>query len=338
MNRRNTWQRHRISRKDWGYNMKGLELARKYYDTYIEQLLAKVPEARGRFAAGLIGEGSQCFGYDDEISQDHDFGPGFCIWLTDADFEAFGQKLQQAYDALPDEFEGFSRKGFIAKDRMGVMTISRFYEQFTGFADGQPQTVLDWLFLPENQLAAATNGEIFEDGPGFFSGIRAKLLRFYPEDVRRKKIAARAAIMSQAGQYNLLRCIKRQDSVAATLALARFTESTISMAHLLEGRYTPFYKWGFHSLQQLELGRSFTRHLNRIPELESSLYEGDFVKAHNQAFAITESICKETVKELHRQGLSTVPSAFLQDHLAEIMDGIVDDRLRSLPPMLDCQN
>lgn len=318
--------------------MKGLELARKYYDTYIEQLLAEVPEARGRFAAGLVGEGSQCFGYDDRISQDHDFGPGFCIWLTDADFEGFGNKLQQAYDALPDEFEGFSRKGFIAKDRYGVMTISDFYSRFTGFADGQPQTVLDWLFLSENQLAAATNGEVFEDGPGFFTDIREKLRRFYPEDVRRKKIAARAAIMAQAGQYNLLRSIKREDTVAATLALARFTESAISMAHLLEGRYTPFYKWGFRSLKSLLFGRGFVQHLNRIPELEASLYERDFVKAHNQAYAITESICREAATELRRQGLSTIESDFLQDHLAEIMDGIVDDRLRSLPPMLDCQN
>lgn len=338
MNRQNTWQRHRISKKDWGYNMKGLELARKYYDTYIEQLLEAVPEARGRFAAGLVGEGSQCFGYDDRISQDHDFGPGFCIWLTDADFAAFGGRLQQAYDALPDEFEGFSRKGFIAKDRYGVMTISDFYSRFTGFADGQPQTVLDWLFLSENQLAAVTNGVVFQDDPGIFTGIRDKLLRFYPEDVRRKKIAARAAIMAQAGQYNLLRSIKREDTVAATLALARFTEAAISMAHLLEGRYTPFYKWGFRSLKSLLFGRGFVQHLNRIPELEASLYERDFVKAHNQAFAITESICRETATELRRQGLSTIESDFLQDHLAEIMDGIVDDRLRSLPPMLDCQN
>lgn len=318
--------------------MKGLTLARKYYETYIEQLLTAVPEARGRIAAGLAGEGSQCFGYDDHISQDHDFGPGFCIWLSDADFAAFGGKLQQAYDTLPDEFEGFSRKGFIARDRLGVMPMSRFYQQFTSFPDGRPQTMVDWLFIPEAQLAAATNGEIFEDGPGFFSGIREGLLRFYPEDVRRKKIAARAAVMSQAGQYNLLRCIKREDTVAATLALARFTEAAISMAHLLDGRYTPFYKWGFRSLKSLPFGRGFVCHLDRIPELEKSLYERDFVKAHNQAFAITESICKLAAKELRRQGLSIIESDFLQDHLPEIMDGIADDRLRSLPPMLDCQN
>ena len=318
--------------------MKGLELARNYYDTYINTLLEAVPEARGRIAAGLVGEGSQCLGYDDKISQDHDFGPGFCIWLTDEDFASFGDRLQQAYDALPDEFAGFSRKSCIARDRFGVMTIGDFYARFTGFADGVPPTLVDWLFVPEHQLAAATNGEVFVDSAGVFSGIRQKLLGFYPEDIRRKKIAARAAVMSQAGQYNLLRSIDREDVVGATLALARFTEAAISMAHLLEGRYTPFYKWGFRSLQELDFGRCFVRHLNRISELEASLYQRDFVKAHNQAFAITESICRETVKELHRQGLSTIQSDFLQDHLPEIMDGIKDNQLRALPPMLDCQN
>ena len=318
--------------------MKGLELARKYYEVHINKLLQSVPEARGRIAVGLVGEGSQCFGYDDKISQDHDFGPGFCIWLTDADFASFGAKLQKAYDALPDEFEGFSRKDFITRDRLRIMTISDFYSRFTGFPEGVPATLVDWLFVPETQLAAATNGEVFQDDLGIFTDIRRQLLHFYPEDVRRKKIAARAAVMSQAGQYNLLRSIQREDSVSATLSIARFAEAAISMAHLLEGRYTPFYKWGFRSLKSLRFGRCFVRHLTRIPELEASLYEGDFHKAYNQGFAITECICRETAAELRRQGLSLIESDFLQDHLAEIMDGIGDDRLRALPPMLDCQS
>ncbi len=321
--------------------MKGLKLARAYYDTYIDQLLAAVPEADGRIAAGLVGEGSQCFGFDDDISQDHDFGPGFCIWLEDKDFDRFGDKLQQAYDALPASFMGYSRDNITADDRLGVMKISDFYGRFTGPGSSVPETLMDWLFTPEFQLAVATNGEIFRDDIGKFTSIRKQLLQFYPEDVRRKKIAARAAIMSQAGQYNLLRCIRRGDSIAALQALGRFTEATVSMIYLLEKRYTPFYKWSFHGLRIEENGQlaaNLCPMLERLIEVPSLMTSENFDGAHSLAFQLTEEICTAVAKELNRQGISTCNSAFLQDHLREIMAGIADPQLRRLPPMLDCQN
>ena len=82
--------------------MKGLELCRSYYEEVgAPALRERLPELMPRAAAGLCGQGSDCLGLDDEYSRDHDFGPGFCLWLSDADFAEYGEALQQAYDALP---------------------------------------------------------------------------------------------------------------------------------------------------------------------------------------------------------------------------------------------
>ena len=60
--------------------MKGLELSKRFYETYGAPMLSeKFPELEDKLAIGLVGDGSECFGYDDDISRDHDFEPGFCI-------------------------------------------------------------------------------------------------------------------------------------------------------------------------------------------------------------------------------------------------------------------
>ena len=62
--------------------MNGLTLSRKFYDNYGEAMLREqFPELLPHIAVGLCGSGSECFGFDDEISQDHDFEPGFCLFL-----------------------------------------------------------------------------------------------------------------------------------------------------------------------------------------------------------------------------------------------------------------
>ena len=63
-------------------SMQGLEFSERFYRTYGEpMLLEKFPDVIGLLAIGLAGSGSECFGYDDALSQDHDFEPGFCLFL-----------------------------------------------------------------------------------------------------------------------------------------------------------------------------------------------------------------------------------------------------------------
>ncbi|MCR5591172.1 MAG: tetratricopeptide repeat protein, partial [Lachnospiraceae bacterium] len=88
----------------------GLELARRYYMEYGKPMIhEKFPDYEDRIAAGLVGEGSECFGFDDGVSTDHDFGPGFCLWLKGKDYKKIGKELQKEYDALPKKFMGYER-------------------------------------------------------------------------------------------------------------------------------------------------------------------------------------------------------------------------------------
>ena len=67
---------------------KGLDLCEAFFEEYgLPMLQSEFPAYLPYIAAGLVGEGSECFGFDDEISRDHDFGPGFCLWLTDSVYE-----------------------------------------------------------------------------------------------------------------------------------------------------------------------------------------------------------------------------------------------------------
>ena len=93
--------------------MKGLEEARRYYEDFGRDMLhARFPEFEERIAVGLVGRGSECFGFDDDISRDHDFEQGFCLWLTDADdllcilFFLFRQPLQHDLRRLLRDLRG----------------------------------------------------------------------------------------------------------------------------------------------------------------------------------------------------------------------------------------
>lgn len=117
--------------------MKGLDIARRYFEEYGRPMLQEqFPELIPYLACGLAGSGSECFGYDDEVSRDHDFEPGFCIFLPGEDVidrrSAF--LLERSYAALPKEFMGLKRSLMdpVGGTRKGVLRTADFFREKTG--------------------------------------------------------------------------------------------------------------------------------------------------------------------------------------------------------------
>jgi len=303
--------------------MKGLELAREYYERYGRQMIReKYPEYEARIAVGLVGEGSECFSFDDEYSRDHDFGPAFCLWLNRKDWEEIGERLQQDYEGLPAEFCGLParRDHALGGHRIGVWETGEFYRHFLG-TPGAPESLMGWLRLPDSYLAVASNGQVFRDEEGTFSRIRAELKKGYPESVRIKKMVTRAATMSQSGQYNYPRCVNRGETVAAGLALAEFIRHGMSMIYLLNHAYAPFYKWMHRGLLKLPV-------LGSLHPLFSDLAGNE--KTARQKQDLIEAVCSAVADELKKQGLIGGTDPFLQVHLNEMMEHIPEPEIRRL--------
>lgn len=220
----------------------GMELCRAYYEEWGKPMIhEKFPEYENRIAVGLVGEGSDCFGWDDEYSRDHDWGPGFCMWVSEDTYSDIGEALQTAYELLPREFGGVTRKEtFRGTGRRGVSTISAFYLRLLGWDCRQS---VNWLQMTDASLAAAVNGEVFRDEEGLFTQLRNRLMEGYPEQIRFHKLAQSAALFSQSGQYNYTRMLKRGDKVAAGIMLGDCMREAMKLCYYLDGKYPPHDKW-----------------------------------------------------------------------------------------------
>lgn len=306
--------------------MQGLELAEKYYEAYGRAMIAEqFPQIADQTAAGLAGPGSECLGFDDEISMDHDYGPSFCIWLPREAYAQYGKQMQAAYEALPQEFMGFS--GRVCEEtgqgRVGVLCLEDFYSGLLGY-DRVPVTEQEWLTVPEENLATAVSGKIFEDRNGKFSRIREELLHYYPHTVWIRRLVQSLAKAAQAGQYNYARAMKRGERIAAELALSEFVRESMKTVYLLNRRYAPYDKWMRRGMKQLpvcaEIGDMLDL-LYTIPD-PAAAWEGvspqDYIYNLNTSdgrILIIEAVCNIIVQELNGQGLSDQQDSFLQNHL-----------------------
>ena len=322
-------------------NGTGITLCRELYEAYAPLMLERLPkEVSSVMAVGLVGEGSECFGFDDAHSQDHDWGPAFCLWVPEAVLSAYQPAIEQVLAQLPDSFKGYATRMAPQQrnGRVGPFSLEHFYARFLR-ASKVPEGWREWRMIPEHHFATSTNGAVFLDAlhekepnnPASFTAIRQGVLQYYPEDLRLKKLATRCALMAQAGQYNLLRTVKRGEVTTAYLCAARFAEEALACVHLLERRFMPFYKWATRSAQLSTFGTTVVSGVERL--LAVPFAQGQTV--HATVESLVEDVCVAIVKELHRQQLSDEKDGWLLAHASQIQARIETPELQRIPLMMD---
>ena len=307
--------------------MKGLELSKQYYLEHGKPMLERsFSEILPFIAVGLVGSGSECLGFDDDISKDHDFEPAFCIFLPSESIVDRKTEfaLERAYSKLPNEFLGFHKAPLspVGGNRHGIIRIEDFFTKTTGSPSGELDA-FDWLSIDEQALLEATSGEVFFDGLGQFSAIREKI-SYFPEDIRLKKLAGHLLNMAQSGRYNYQRCILRQEYAAAQLAIFEFVKSALHVIFMLNKRYVPYYKWSFRALRELNV-------LSSLHEVLEFLISNDN-KAENikTKEKIIETICQEIISILHANNLIAHSTKELESCAYEINDRIIQENIRNM--------
>lgn len=293
----------------------GLQISKMYFEEYGRPMLEKnFSEYISEMTVGLCGEGSDCYGYDDETSMDHDWGPDFCIWLSDDLYEKLGEELTKAYEALPSEYMGYkrtlSKKG---TGRRGVLRTADFYQRIVG---AKTYEDINWSEVSDYALSCATNGEIFIANDTEFMLFRNKLLCGYPENILYLKFSDDFAKICQSGQYNYARMIKREDRVTADLMLSECIKQIMLLCHHANNVYPPHDKWLYRSFRDVEKESTIVSLVNML----------------HKSFSMQDSEALEYVSELmERVGAFFANRMYAQNFISDIstyLDEHTDELVR----------
>ena len=263
--------------------IKGLDLCRGFFFDAAKPVLDEhFPSLT--YSAGLIGYGSDVLGYDDEVSRDHMWGPRFYLFLELADigrkdeiFDALARELPYEYKgysvnfSIPDPNDnGVQHPQFISSGRVNplifVQTFDEFLEEQLGTNDIEHLTATDWLVFSEHRLLSLTAGELFHDGLGLKK--RLEPIRYYPEDVRRYRIAANWDIIASEQAF-VKRCADVGDDIGSVIVAARIAERLMRLCFLYKKRYAPYSKWFGTAFAHLDVSDDLRKALHRVLHAQS---------------------------------------------------------------------
>lgn len=326
--------------------MKLLELSKQYFNDYKEFLFENIKDYHiiDRLAFGLVGEGSDCLKYDDDISKDHDLNFGFCIFIPDDSEEDLRFNLERMYSKLPKEYKGYKKPliGPAGTNRRGVFKIGEFYRKHIGtFYDDivtkRNYSLLDYnyyLSLKPFYLLNASNGEVFLDNYGEFSFVRQVLKKGYPRDIILKKLSIYAIAAHQEGAYNFDRMMKRGDLGAASICVFEFVKAIISIIYVMNNTYEPYYKWSIRGLDDLNVLKELKEELVLLLNLGYSDIDKSITNDKNIIYEKKKELINHIIKKVCEKfvelGYSDYEDYKLDHHAYSIVNHIKDINIRNM--------
>jgi hypothetical protein len=152
---------------------------------------------------------------------------------------------------LPESYRGHSLyAAHLAGAGLALDTLPHFLQRTIGLTRA-PETNLEWLRIPEEDITHVVNGEVWLDEAGEFTAVRNTLNEYYPEPVRLRRIAHWCRYFSGMGSYALKRALLRDNIYYAIITFSRAVKWAVQLAFMLERTYYPYDKWIMTRFAQL---------------------------------------------------------------------------------------
>lgn len=229
------------------------------------------PAETAQMAAGFFGYGSEVLRLDDAYSTDHHFGLRVNVLLPEALKLERGAAIEDGLAAhLPHAWRGRElREGYTRTKGVELASLEHHLRSTIGL-DRAPQTLEEWLRIPEEDITHVVAGEVWHDPSGHFLAVRAALDAYYPEPVRLRRLAHWCRYFSGMGVYALKRALLRDNILYASTTFARSLRWGVQMAFLLDRRYYPYDKWLTEMFRRLpRMGARLAHVVDEAPRLET---------------------------------------------------------------------
>lgn len=281
------YDKHNIAR-----HIKGLELSESFFNENKALLFKKIPSnAIEYITIGLFGFGSECYGVDDEISEDHDFDQGFFILVEDSVPLTDFLKIKQAYDCLPKLYKRFC---LLNQTKHGVHYMKE-YLNYLG--------VNDIKNISDESKALLLNGKLFYQGfASTFSNLRYDIRKNSNYDFL-IDLSLKALEINKYIPYNLKRSLDRGDLYTFKSLKNNLVNHLIEFYYIYHKMYLP------HDKLRLKL-------MDNNSIIKKWIY---YILDHDDISKLYEEISAKIIETLHNFNvIKRINTLYIEDYKEEI--------------------